>query len=74
VKVSTPMPLLKVPEHVIEDLTRFISENYRDNLPNSLLIAQAFILKHSDYGRKYGLSEITKVIDDVFFQNIMSRK
>jgi hypothetical protein len=60
---------LKVPEHVIDDLTRFISEKYRDDLPNSLLIAQAFILKYTNHGRTYGLPIINRIIEDVFFQN-----
>lgn len=48
---------------VIADLARFISERYIGNLPNSLLIAQAFILKYPEYGKKYGLFEINKIIE-----------
>jgi hypothetical protein len=51
------MPQLKVPEYVIDDLVSFISEKYPEDLPNSLLIAQSFILKHPNHGRKYGLSK-----------------
>jgi hypothetical protein len=58
------MPLLKVPEHVIDDLTRFISITYSNNLPNSLLIAQAFILKYPYHGRAFGLSSINYAIED----------
>jgi hypothetical protein len=68
------MPQLKVPQHIINDLNRFISATYKNSLPNSLLIAQSFILKYPDHGRTYGFSEITKVIDEVFFQDTMSRK
>ena len=50
------MHQLNVPQHVIDDLDRFIFENYHKNLPNSLLIAQAFILKYSDHGKEYGLT------------------
>ena len=53
-----PMPQLKVPQHVIDDLNRF------NDLPNSLLIAQAFILKHPDHGRKYGLPIINRIVED----------
>lgn len=63
-EVSTLMPQLKVPEHVIDDLNRFISVTYRDDLPNSLLIAQAFIIKHPDHGRTYGLPIINKAVED----------
>lgn len=58
------MPQLKVPDHVIDDLNRFISATYRDYLPNSLLIAQAFIIKHPDHGRMYGLPIINLTIED----------
>ena len=45
--------------------TRFIFKNYYyRNLPNSLLVAQAFILKYPDHGKKYGLSTINKIIED----------
>lgn len=54
----------KVPKCVIADLARFISERYIGNLPNSLLIAQAFILKYPEYGKKYGLIEINKIIEE----------
>jgi hypothetical protein len=64
VEASATMPLLKVPEHVIDDLNSFISKNYSNNLPNSLLIAQAFILKYPDFGKKYGLSSINYAIED----------
>jgi len=58
------MPQLKISEPVLDDLGRFISKNYSNYLPNSLLIAQAFILKYQDYGREFGLSAINKVIED----------
>jgi hypothetical protein len=58
------MSQLKVPPSVIDDLDRFIFENYQKNSPNSLIIAQAFILKYPDHGRKYGLSIINKAIED----------
>lgn len=58
------MHQLNVPQHVIDDLDRFIFENYHKNLPNSLLIAQAFILKYPDHGKEYGLTFINNVIED----------
>lgn len=63
-EVFANMPQLGISENVINDLTRFISENYSNGLPNSLLIAQAFILKHPDHGREFGLSAINYVIED----------
>jgi hypothetical protein len=63
-KVSAIMPQLKIPEPVFNDLGSFISKNYQNYLPNSLLIAQAFILKHQDYGREFGLSAINCAIED----------
>ena len=45
-------------------LIRFIDGKYQKPLPNSLLIAQAFILKHQDYGREYGLPGINYAIED----------
>lgn len=58
------MSQMNIPEHVIGDLSRFISETYSNNLPNSLLMAQAFILKYPDHGREYGLSEINRAIEN----------
>lgn len=63
-KVSVIMPQLKIPEQVLIDLSSFISKNYPNYLPNSLLIAQAFILKYQDYGREFGLSAINFAIED----------
>jgi hypothetical protein len=53
-----------LPEHVFNDLNRFICKRYQKSLPNSLLIAQAFLLKYPDYGKKYGLSAINYAIED----------
>lgn len=63
-KVSATMPQLKIPEQVLIDLDSFISKNYPNYLPNSLLIAQAFILKYQNYGREFGLSAINHAIED----------
>jgi len=62
--VSTTLPQLKIPKHVFDDLSRFISKSYSNHLPNSLIIAQAFILKYQDYGREFGLSAINYAIED----------
>ena len=54
----------KIPKHILNDITIFISQTYSGSLPNSLLIAQAFILKYPHYGEEFGLSEINKIIED----------
>lgn len=58
------MDIISIPQDVFNDLNKFISENYHNGLPNSLLIAQAFILEYPDHGREYGLSVINKVIEN----------
>lgn len=58
------MPQLQVPDNVLIDLKEFIVENYFNYMPNSLLIAQKFILKQQDYGREFGLSAINHAIED----------
>ena len=35
-----------LPEHVFNELIRFVHEKYQTQLPNSLRIAQEFILEH----------------------------
>jgi len=54
----------KIPGPILNDLTSYISQTYSENLPNSLLVAQAFILKYPDYGKEFGLSAINKLIED----------
>jgi hypothetical protein len=61
---------LKIPESVLIDLSRFISTNYPTNLPNSLLIAQSFILKYQEYGREFGLSAINYAIEEGIKQGL----
>lgn len=58
------MDIIQLPQAVFNDLSRFISESYRNNLPNSLLIAQSFILKYPDHGREYGLFVINEAIEN----------
>ena len=41
-----------------------LKENYSNSLPNSLLIAQAFILKYPDHGKEYGLPAINYALED----------
>jgi hypothetical protein len=53
-----------IPDILFDDLISFISENYQNGLPNSLLAAQAFILKYPDHGKEYGLPAINKAIED----------
>ena len=57
-----------------DDLISFIFANYSKKLPNSLLIAQAFILKYPQYGKKYGLPTINKAIEEYINSNIHSIK
>jgi hypothetical protein len=64
------MPLLKVPQCVIDDLERFISEKYQENLPISLLIAQDFIMEYPDHGKNYSLFIINDLLKYAF-QNIV---
>jgi hypothetical protein len=54
---------LSVPQYVIDNLIRYMFEKYRNDLSNSVLIAQAFIFKYPDYGRDFCLSEIYKAIE-----------
>ena len=58
------LSLKEIPRHVLNDLTNFIYQTYFNRLPNSLLISQAFIMKYPEYGKKFGLSEINKMIED----------
>jgi hypothetical protein len=57
-------PRSKIPKCVLNDLSNFISVNYSKKLPNSLLIAQTFIMKYPSYGREYGLAAINKAIEE----------
>jgi hypothetical protein len=59
-----------LPEHVFNDIIRFISCKYLKPLPNSLLIAQAFILKYPAYGKEYGLPVINKAIEEGIKQGL----
>jgi hypothetical protein len=60
----------KLPKHAFNDLIRFIHEKYQGQLPNSLIVAQAFILEYRDYGREYGLPAINKAIEDGINQGL----
>jgi hypothetical protein len=62
--VSAAMSQLKIPNNVFDDLSRFIKEMYAKPLPNSLLIAQAFILKYPEYGTELGLPAINSAVED----------
>lgn len=57
-----------------DDLINFIATNYTKYLPNSLLIAQAFILKYNEYGREFGLPAVNKAIEDGISANLYSNK
>jgi hypothetical protein len=58
------MPQLSLPKCLLDDLAIFIHGRYPESLPNSLLIAQAFILKYTEYGKEFGLFVINEVIED----------
>jgi hypothetical protein len=64
------MPEMETQEQLLDDLSRFISKKYTGNLPNSLLIAQEFMLKHQDYGRELGLPAINRAIEDGIDQGL----
>jgi hypothetical protein len=53
-----------LPECVFDDLRRFIHERYQKPLPNSLLVAQAFILRYPEHGKQYSLALINMAIED----------
>jgi hypothetical protein len=54
-----------IPDYIFNDLIRFIRGRYQTYLPNSLLIAQTFILKYPDYGKEFGLSTINYAIEEL---------
>lgn len=64
---TTPIIL---PKNVFNYLIRFISCKYQKPLPNSLLIAQAFILQYPEYGKEYGLPAINYAIEDGLKQGL----
>jgi hypothetical protein len=55
--------LHSVPEQVLVEISRYISVNYEKGLPNSLLIAQAFMLNNQEYGRRYGLPKLNEAVE-----------
>jgi hypothetical protein len=64
------MPKKETQEQLLEDLSSFISEKYTEDLPNSLLIAQEFMLKNPNYGREFGLPAINRAIEDGIDQSL----
>jgi hypothetical protein len=64
------MPQLSVLDYLMDDLSGFVTKNYTLELPNSLLIAQAFILKYPEYGKEYGLPIINGAIEDGIKQGL----
>ncbi|WP_048169465.1 hypothetical protein [Methanosarcina siciliae] len=59
------MSYLIIPKYVLDDINRFIHENYHYSLPHSLIIAQAFCLRFKNYGNEFGVSEITDAVEYV---------
>jgi hypothetical protein len=56
-------------EQMLDDLSKFISTYHRGKLPHPLLIAEKFILKYQDYGRKFDFSAITEAVEYVINRN-----
>ena len=54
-----------VPKYVLDELDKFISENYHKPLPHPLIISQAFCLRYKNYGRCFGMPAITSAIEYV---------
>jgi hypothetical protein len=59
-----------LPEHVLDDIIRYINCKYQKPLPNSLIIAQAFILKYPDYGKEFGLPAINYALEEGIKQGL----
>jgi hypothetical protein len=67
--VLSAMTPLTLPEYVYNDLKKFISINYSNQLPPPLLIVQAFCLRFKQYGEKFDLSTITDAVEDIIINN-----
>jgi hypothetical protein len=57
-------------DYILNDLKLFISNYYNYYLPNSLIIAQSFILRYPYYGKEYGLSVINRFVEDLILENV----
>ena len=64
------MPQLSALDYFMDDLSGFITKRYTLELPNLLLIAQAFILRYPLYGREYGLSAINQAVEEGLKQGL----
>ena len=64
------MVQLIISEQLLYDLKRFFAKRYGFYLPNSLLIAQEFILRYPDHGKEFGLSAINYLIEDGIKQGL----
>ena len=64
------MPQSLLPDYVFDELVKFVRESKHDDLPNSLLIAERFILKYPDYGKEFSLTKINKAIEDGMKQGL----
>lgn len=71
--VQNSISKLNIPENVVKVLTIFISYNYQKDLPNSLIVAQAFILKYPNYGKEFGLPAINSAIEEGIRQGIFKK-
>jgi hypothetical protein len=62
------MSQLIVPKYVLDDLRKFIAENYHVVLPHSILIAQAFCLRFNKYGMEFGVCAISDTVEYLITQ------
>ena len=54
-----------LPDHVLNDLNRFIQGIYSEEPLNSLIIAQAFCMKHPDHLKDFGLNAIYDRVEHI---------
>ena len=64
------MVQLIISEQLLYDLRRFFAKRCVFYLPNSLLIAQEFILRYPNHGTEFGLSAINYVIENGIKQGL----
>lgn len=53
-----------LPQQVLEDLNKFINENYQYEFPHSIIIAKSFCNKFKDYEKKFGIYAIIDAIEN----------
>lgn len=58
-----------LPQYILDDLNRFISNYYQEQIPYSLIVAQEFLSSFQYFGKDVSLS---KVIDAVEYIRVNS--